>query len=639
MKKFKPVEEDYIVKDEAGNPVPPYEINEESEKKKAVKTSSGYTVFAAILYVLTFVPIAAVTLVLALKTRELMPYYGIWPFIGTIVVGVLALIFYLCVLLIARSHSKKSVMTQTAKLAVAYTVLTTVFSLAITYAFPDAISYATQNTIHGEDVLYNGEKMVEQNAKLERDYIMYNILNGNLGGEYSYHDLSAHEEDSYGAIVGYKVPEIEASIEKYSALSIAKLNATINTLKTTDPRKYEMYEIVYKQYVLNDFDYAFLGDFSEAGNIDVRERQALALAIVDYEYKHSRYLEIVERGFTNNAKDPDPELNAIFNRNYNNFNNDGYLTFDDEHLLLAQIEGRMTIPVVVHLILDDIYQYTQPSWDDSDNIIYQEENNFLYELYDPETFEKTVGPLAIAAGYDLDDPEDRKEFLKDEDHTVFTEQDEEGNYFLYSEEGWRVFPNGKVHRPIKWVVLDMLGEGMALTTIDLASSDIGAIVATVLAAMPDIVDAVGGLLTEDLAKVLNAATHGASLGIGLCLNDEGGLEINIVSNNVKYGMLGYMQATWVSQDNLLMAVYNVVSVRNWFAIFGALGVLLVVAAGVLRDCAKKVRQDGYKAIDRLNRKKAGKHKGEELEEEPAPAEDATSAPEGAPEPAVDDLFK
>lgn len=625
MKNFKPVEEDYIVKDEAGNTVPAYEINEENEKKKAVKTSSGYTVFAAILYALTFVPIAAITLVLALKTRELMPYYGIWPFIGTIVVGVLALIFYLCVLLIARSHSKKSVMTQTAKLAFAYTVLTTVFSLAITYAFPDAISWATQNTIHGEDVLYNGEKMVEQNAKLERDYIMYNILNGNLGGELSYHDLAAHEEDAYGAIIGYNVPEIEASVEKYSALSIAKLNATISTLQTTDPRKYEMYELVYKQYVLNDFDYAFLGDFSEADNIDVRQRQALALAIVDYEYKHSRYLEIVERGFTNNAKDPDPELNAIFNRNYNNFNNDGYLTFDDEHLLLAQVEGRMTIPVVVHLILDDIYQYTQPSWDDSDNIIYQEENNFLYELYDPETFEKTVGPLALAAGFDLDDPDDRKEFLKDEDHEVFTEQDEEGNYFLYSEEGWRVFPNGKVHRPMKWVVLDMLGEGMALTTIDLASSDIGAIVATVLGAMPDIVDAVGGLLTEDLAKVLNAATHGASLGIGLCINDEGGLEINIVSNNVKYGMLGYMQATWVSSDHLLMAVYNVVSVRNWFAIFGALGVLLVVAAGVLRDCAKKVRQDGYKAIDRLNRRKAGKHKAEEGEE-PAPEEGAEAAP-------------
>ena len=625
MKNFKPVEEDYIVKDEAGNTVPAYEINEENEKKKAVKTSSGYTVFAAILYALTFVPIAAITLVLALKTRELMPYYGIWPFIGTIVVGVLALIFYLCVLLIARSHSKKSVMTQTAKLAFAYTVLTTVFSLAITYAFPDAISWATQNTIHGEDVLYNGEKMVEQNAKLERDYIMYNILNGNLGGELSYHDLAAHEEDAYGAIIGYNVPEIEASVEKYSALSIAKLNATISTLQTTDPRKYEMYELVYKQYVLNDFDYAFLGDFSEADNIDVRQRQALALAIVDYEYKHSRYLEIVERGFTNNAKDPDPELNAIFNRNYNNFNNDGYLTFDDEHLLLAQVEGRMTIPVVVHLILDDIYQYTQPSWDDSDNIIYQEENNFLYELYDPETFEKTVGPLALAAGFDLDDPDDRKEFLKDEDHEVFTEQDEEGNYFLYSEEGWRVFPNGKVHRPMKWVVLDMLGEGMALTTIDLASSDIGAIVATVLGAMPDIVDAVGGLLTEDLAKVLNAATHGASLGIGLCINDQGGLEINIVSNNVKYGMLGYMQATWVSSDHLLMAVYNVVSVRNWFAIFGALGVLLVVAAGVLRDCAKKVRQDGYKAIDRLNRRKAGKHKAEEGEE-PAPEEGADVAP-------------
>ena len=630
MDKFKPKTEDYIMQDKDGNQIPAFEVNQKKEQERAFKASTGYTVFAAILYALTFVPIAGVTLVLAFKTHELMPYYGIWPFIGTILVGVFALIFYLCVLLIARAHSKKSVMSQTAKLAFIYALFTTVFSLLITYAFPDAISYATQQTIHGEDVLFNAEKMVEQNAKLERQYIMYNILNGNLGGEFSYHDLSAHEEDAYGAIIGYNVEEIEESVEKYSDWSITKLNATISNLQEKDPRKYEMYEIVYKDYILNDYDYAFLGDFSEADNIDVRARQALALAIVDYEYKHSRYLEIVQRGFTNNAKDPDPELNAIFNRNFNSFNHDGYLAFDDEFLLLAQVEGRMTIPVVIHLILDDIYQFTQPSWDDSDNIIYQEENNFLYELYDPEALRDAVADIALANGYDFDDEDDRREFLKDEDHEVFTEQDEKG-YFLYNDKGWRVYPDGKVHRPMKWVVLDMLGEGMALTSIDLASSDIGSIVATVLAAMPDIVDAVGGLLTEDLAKVIQAASHGAELGIGLCLNDQGALEINIVSNNVKYGMLGYMQASWVGSDNLLMAVYNVVSVRNWFALFGAIGVLLIVAAGALRDAAKKVRQRGYVAIDRMNRQNAakkskkGKKDEEPAAEEPAKADESAQA--------------
>ena len=82
-------------------------------------------------------------------------------------------------------------------------------------------------------------------------------------------------------------------------------------------------------------------------------------------------------------------------------------------------------------------------------------------------------------------------------------------------------------------------------------------------------------------------------------------------------MLGYMQATWVSQDNLLLAVYNVVSVRNWFALFGAIGVVLVIAAGVLRDCGKKVRERGYISIDRLNRAKAA----EDSEEEQKDAEE------------------
>ena len=434
MDKFNPKAEEYIMNDENGNQIPAFEVDQKKEEKRAFKASTGFTVFAIILYALTFMPIAGVTLVLAIKTRELMPYYGIWPFIGTIIVGVFALIFYACVLLIARPRSKKSVMSQTAKLATAYVVLTTVFSLLITYAFPDAISYATQQTIHGEDVLFNGEKMVEQNAKLERQYVIYNILNGNLGGEFSYHDLAAHEEDEYGTITYYKVEYIEEKVEEYSALSINRLNDRINNLNT---EKREMYDVVYKDYILNDYDYAFRGDFTDSDRIDVRARQALALAITDYNYAKSRYLEILKRGFTNNAKDPDPELNAIFNRNYNNFNHDGYLPFDDEHLLLAQVEGRMTIPVVVHLILDDIYQYTQPSWDDSDQIIYQEENNFLYELYDPESLRAAVAGIALSQGYDYDDEDDRREFLKDEDHVVFTEKDDKG-YFLYNDKGWRV---------------------------------------------------------------------------------------------------------------------------------------------------------------------------------------------------------
>ena len=588
-KKNSPIKDEYIMQDQEGNVIPPFEVDKKRAKHNLVKTSTGYTVFAAILYVLTFLPIAGVTLVLAIKSYQLLPYYGFWPFIGVILVGVFALFFYLLLLIVARKNSKRSIMSQTVSLAVLYTVFTTVFSLAITYAFPDAIAVATQNTIYGEDVLYNGEKMVEANAQLERDYIMYNLLNGNLGGEYSYYELSKHSKSSTGAILKYNDAEIEASIRNYigtdgkkdagystrKKANIDRLESIIATLKENNPRKYEMYKFVYEQYVLNDPEYAFLISTADK---DARERKALALSIVDYEYAHSRYEEILVRGFTNNAKDPDPQLNAIFNRNYNNFNHDGYLPFDDEHLLLAQVEGRMTIPVVVHLILDDIYQYTQPSWDNSGNLAYEEDGNFLYTLYDPEARDA----FEAAGG-------------------AYNQVDADGNAYGVNEKGWRVYENGHVHRPIKWVVLDMLGEGMSLATLDVANIVIADMLPVTSLFIPAVTEVVGALLNDDLPQVIEFAANGATLGIGLRLNDQAQLEINILSNNVKYGMLGYMQATWVSQDNLLMAVYNVVSVRNWFALFGAIGVVLVISAGVLRDCGKKIRNRGAVSVDRLNR--------------------------------------
>ncbi len=620
MKKSMPNKQDYIMQDGEGNQVPAFPVDEKKTKNNLTTTSTGYTVFAVILYILTFLPIAGVTLVLAFKTRELLPYYSFWPFFGTIIVGVLALVFYLALLIIARRHSKKSIMAQTMRLAIVYTVLTTVFSLLITYVFPDAIAVATQKTIYGEDVLYNGEKMVETNAQLERDYIMYNLLNGNLGAEYSFHDLSAHTKSSTGAILKYTNEEIETSVRAYigkdgktdsgykarKQANIDNLNNIIATLEKNNPRKYEMYKFVYEQYVLNNPEFAFLID---ADTKDARERKALALSIVDYEYNHSRYEELLKRGFTNVASDPDPELNAIFNRNYNSFNHDGYLPFDDEHLLLAQVDGRMTIPVVIHLILDNIYQYTQPSWDNSGNVMYEEEGNFLYTLYDPDARDEYV-----AAG------------------GTYDQTDADGVKFGYNKDGWRVYESGMVHRPIKWVVLDMLGEGMSLTTLDVANIVIADVLPVSSLFIPAVTDTVGALLNEDLPKVIEAAANGASLGIGLRLNDQAQLEINILSNNVKYGMLGYMQATWVSQDNLLMAVYNVVAVRNWFALFGAIGVVLVIAAGVLRDCGKKIRERGAISVDRLNRMKAAKEDG--AEEADLTAQDAQE-PNSEESPALD----
>ena len=175
-----------------------------------------------------------------------------------------------------------------------------------------------------------------------------------------------------------------------------------------------------------------------------------------------------------------------------------------------------------------------------------------------------------------------------------------------------MYENGVTKRPLSWLVLDMLGDPMALTTLDIANllgNQIYGIVQNVLNAFPTLIDGLGGLMQKDLIEVVKAAAGGAQLSIGLCIDDNGLIAINLFPMNAPYGMLGYMQATWVDSDNLLMAVINVVSLRNWMAIFGAIGAVLIIAAGVCRDMGEKTRKRTEDSRDRILRAKAADENG------------------------------
>ena len=58
-----------------------------------------------------------------------------------------------------------------------------------------------------------------------------------------------------------------------------------------------------------------------------------------------------------------------------------------------------------------------------------------------------------------------------------------------------------------------------------------------------------------------------------------------------------------------MAVINVVALRNWMAIFGAIGAVLIVAAGVCRDMGEKTRKRTEVSRDRILRAKAAEESG------------------------------
>lgn len=585
---------DMLNRDENGNVIPAFPVSNRTKRDQS-KTSVLFSVAAILLHVLAYLPIVIVSVVLGVKCYNLMPYYSFWPFVGVILAGVLGLVFMTVALVVNRKKSKGSIRTKTVKVLIAFVCLSTGFGLILTYVFPDVIAFATQSTLYCEDLYYNGEKQAEKNAALERDLIMYNLLNGNLNnygadgkiaenGDFSYKTLIAHTEDN-GKIIKYKnsfINERVKSYEKtYEKTGINGIQVEVDALKS-NARKYELYEFIYNQYVLNDYDFCFYNNVT---------RRAVALSILDYIYTYYDYEGMLKEGFNN------PRFKALFQQNYDSFNQDGYLTYDDPLLLYAQMSGRMTVPIVLRLILNQGWSYTQSSYNGAGGLTYTEDGNCLYQLYDPELVEK----FKANGG-------------KFEYTGTITDQD--GNSievkYGFNEDGWQMYENGVTKRPLSWLVLDMLGDPMALTTLDIANllgNQIYGIVQNVLNAFPTLIDGLGGLMQEDLIEVVKAAAGGAQLSIGLCIDDNGLIAINLFPMNAPYGMLGYMQATWVDSDNLLMAVINVVSLRNWMAIFGAIGAVLIIAAGVCRDMGEKTRKRTEDSRDRILRAKAADENG------------------------------
>lgn len=587
-------QDDMLNRDKDGNVIPAFPVSKRTKRDQS-KTSVLFSVAAILLHVLAYLPIVIVSVMLGVKCYNLMPYYSFWPFVGVILAGILGLVFMTVALVVNRKKSKGSIRTKTVKVLIAFVCLSTGFGLILTYVFPDVIAFATQSTLYCEDLYYNGEKQAEKNAALERDLIMYNLLNGNLNnygadgkiaenGDFSYKTLIAHTEDN-GKIIKYKnsfINERVKSYEKtYEKTGINGIQVEVDALKS-NARKYELYEFIYNQYVLNDYDFCFYNNVT---------RRAVALSILDYIYTYYDYEGMLKEGFNN------PRFKALFQQNYDSFNQDGYLTYDDPLLLYAQMSGRMTVPIVLRLILNQGWSYTQSSYDGAGGLTYTEDGNCLYQLYDPELVEK----FKANGG-------------KFEYTGTITDQD--GNSievkYGFNEDGWQMYENGVTKRPLSWLVLDMLGDPMALTTLDIANllgNQIYGIVQNVLNAFPTLIDGLGGLMQKDLIEVVKAAAGGAQLSIGLCIDDNGLIAINLFPMNAPYGMLGYMQATWVDSDNLLMAVINVVSLRNWMAIFGAIGAVLIIAAGVCRDMGEKTRKRTEDSRDRILRAKAADENG------------------------------
>lgn len=541
--------------------------NKKAPTKKQ-KHFVGLGFVKALCYLLTFPVIAGLAALICMKTAEGAPYYSFWPYVGAVVAGLFLLIFAIVALVVNRKGSKHNAMRRTASLLICCIVLTGVFGLAFDVVLPDVIANATSNTLYVEDVYNNGIEQADSIKGYTRQFIRLNLVNGNYDGELAYitfKDLYKDPDSDFTAAVEY-YEDFEPYEDETKVQSFYKYWMEDGNGEYTSDLDKELYDFIYNNYILMDYDFALKNNV---------KRQAFCLALVE-QYSET-YAQLCEEGVRTNglgalATTGNAKMSAIFGQNYAAMDMDGYLPFNDDAGLGYATSNRMTIPVVVRLILNDSYTYTQPVYaDDGHTII--DFDGFMTYLYMPDIAEEYTG--------DFDENGRGIELFQASD----------GNYYY-------AYDTGHVDSIVNWCVLDMLGDPMPLAELDLGAllgGDIGSIL--------DMIGGIGGILSGQSAnieellndgltnRVIVEATGGQKLYLHLYITDTGAIGITLVPQAIQYGYLGYQYMSWLESGNLLVTICGLMSLRNLLYIFGAVSLVMIFAIGVINAHIEKKREE------------------------------------------------
>lgn len=620
--------------------------------KKAVNRKvAGLTLLEVFLYLVGMPLLVVLTAVFAVQFYQMVPYYTFWPFVGVILAGVLCLVFFIVLICVTRKKSRKTIRRQTIALVVTVLCLTFLVGALVDVLLPDILSSLTSGTLKVEDLENNYEEQSEVNAKLVRRFIMSNVANGNYSAEYAY-DTMKSQLETFGSDMfkynSYYLTELEQIISlSDAAAQKERYNALLEGLPELQR---EYFEFVYTSWVMRDPDYMLNAPSSGShiGNID---RLAFGLAVSKSTL--SEYTKLAQEGMSNER------ISYLFNKNYASMHNDGYVTYDDSLILYAQSTGRMTVPVVLRLILDQSSDFSEDS-----RATVDENNNLIYPTYEATVEGQTVEAIT-SIYYELYKSDEVIKMFNKYSYALIQVNNYENTYYVnpdsyedndvfgilagavirpcYNENDELI--GGYVSQPMKWGILDMDGKAMAVTSVDV-SNVLGGILNTVIPLLTEVganidgesISIVEGLL-DGLGKVLYDATGGRPLSLGLCMNDEGMLEINIFPMSVTYGVLGYQDMTWLQSNNLLCAVISVMSLRNWLYIVGAVALVTVFAASCCREFKLRIKKDAEEASAALE--PAAETAGaDSVASAPAPSYDdeatATPVPDEAGEAVVSD---
>lgn len=635
--------------------------------KKVAGKITGLTVLEALFYVLSLPLIVILTAVFCVKTYQLVPYYSFWPFVGVILAGVLCLVFIIVVMCISlRKKSKRSILMQTVSIMVAALMLTSFIAVMLDVVLPDILAQMTSNTLFYEDLTNEtlASEQAEFNAQLDRKFILLNLLNGNYSPEFAYDNLVDDPDVRTNA---YSIAESIDAYRAYADVDVRSERYLANFINVESKPYYdELFYFIYDEYLMTDSEFALMViTASETGmwpttkridGIGYTKRHAMCHAIAEVIYP--TFKELVKDGMSNER------IAELYENNYASLKNDGYLTYDDSMILYAT-SGRMTVPVVIRLLLDQGYTYTdgKQAYIENGEVV-EPEGSFFLELYRPDDVD------AILAAAEADPTVLEWNTVKTK--AVLKKTVDGVAYGV----GAVVIPvlgedgtpsgGGYMRGPRQWSILDMDGKNMDVAALGdvvvnlgslLGGMDLGAAGPIIEGALPpqtldSLFQQLNGILAlvnlgeisplvdkllQAVTDVIMEATGGAGLYLNLGFNDDGDLEISIAPTNVKVGMFGYQYMTWMESNNLLFAVMSVMSLREWLYIFGAVSVLLAFAAGMCREIKKRIRDD-YE--NKLEAEAAG-GEGADVTDGAEDGDDSFSADASAPEEgasATEDLF-
>lgn len=317
--------------------------------------------------------------------------------------------------------------------------------MALDVVLPDVLAQLTSSTLFYEDLNNQSlaSEQAEFNASLDRKFIMLNLLNGNYDPQYEYETLKADSDiTSRRRQIGSELGRLD-STEQYEQIYLS------------DELYAELFQFIYDEYIMTDIDYALLEPNKPFGNTT---RIAMGHAIAEVIYPEFR--QLAEEGMSNER------IAYLYQNNYASLKNDGYLTYDDSMILFAT-SGRMTVPVVIRLLLDRGYTYTEGEQAYIENgEVVEPEGTFYLELYEKEDV------IAIM------EDEDAVEWNSDGTRGVLVKEVEGVDYGVgavvipvYDENG--TLTGGYIRAPRQWSILDMDGKNMDVAAISDVVIDLG----------------------------------------------------------------------------------------------------------------------------------------------------------------------